>query len=239
MAPEAPDELAAAVAAGDDPSAPLRALRWALAWAAAALDELVVADDDVRALEGVIQLDQALEEVPALRRVLPALLDLADTGPDVARHLTDRTAETAAVTARLGPLREAVASASAREEEWRGAVGEHEALQARLVELRRLERLAAALGELEGQRQLIDDRLAALVQPVTGAERAVARGSADLLRLTEERRSALDPQVRDLLERADAAQRDLAASEAAMAAKESELAGLARRHEELLSLIHI
>lgn len=214
----------------------LRALRSALALATSRIDEVTAAGDDADALACVIELDDALEELPPLRRATATLIALASPGEEAGRHVAGREAQAAEITEDLGALRTALSAAQRREAEFQATLVQHAELRDKITTLRRVERLGAALGELEGQRQLIDDRLAALKQPVEKAESAVARGAADLVRLTDERREALRPHVRESLERAAAAQAALAAVEAELARHRAELTEATRRHDELAAL---
>lgn len=214
----------------------VEALRSALALATRSIDEVTASGDDASALACVIELDDALEELPALRRAVTALMTLASPGPDATRHIADRTAGASDIALGLGALRTALSAASQHEAEFRTLLAERTSLHDKITALRRLERLSTALGELEGQRQLIDDRLKALRQPVEKAEIAVLRGAVDLVRLTDERREALLPRVRQALDQAAAAQSALADVEAELDRHRTERAEAARRYDELTAL---
>ncbi|SFR04778.1 hypothetical protein SAMN04488564_102610 [Lentzea waywayandensis] len=214
----------------------VEALRSALALATRCVEEVSASGDDAAALACVIELDEALEELPALHRAVTALIGLASPGPEAGEHVSGRAAQASDIAAGLGSLRTALSTASQHEAELQALLAERSSLRDKITALRRLERLSTALGELEGQRQLIDDRLKALRQPVEKAEIAVLRGAVDLVRLTDERREALLPRVRESLDQAAAAQSALADVEAELTRHRTDRAEAARRHEELTTL---
>jgi len=207
-------------------------LRTALETCAAAFGGAAIADDDVDALRAVIALDDALEALAWLRAALPPWLQRAEAGADVAAHL-DAALDAGDLAGTLAGLRAAIDGAARREQEHNARIAELRELRDRVVTLRRLERLATALGELEGQRQAIDARIAELVGPVKSAENALSRGATDLIRLSEERCAALTPQVRDALRRAEEAEGRRQAAERALAAAD-EQAGRSRERFDAL-----
>ena len=218
--------------AGGDPRSALLALQSVIASAARSVGELAAGDDDVAALEAVILLDDALGEVGTLTQQVPRLLSVAQAGPAVELLFRERTAELSALGERLDAARAERDALDRSGDDLRARLAEHADLRQQVAELRRLERLVEALDELGEQRAVIDERIAALRQ-VGEVERALSGGGAELLRLTESRLAALEPENRRVLEHAAAAHRTLADEEARVEAERASAAAAADRYEEL------
>ncbi|MEU8357538.1 hypothetical protein AB0C27_16125 [Nonomuraea sp. NPDC048882] len=227
--------ITAAVEAGGREAA-LDALRWAAAWAVAELERAEPGGGPVAALDGVIRLDDAVTELARLSSAVSGLLAEADAGPEVEEYLRTRQEDLAALGESLSALRARRAALGEREERVRAAVDEHAELSEQVTRLRRAERLAGALGELAAQRALIERRLVEIGPPVAAAEEGVFAGSEELLLLSEERRAALTPRVRESLERAATAQSSLRAAEEAMARAEADAEAATARFAELADL---
>ncbi|WP_406472475.1 hypothetical protein [Streptomyces sp. NBC_01615] len=201
----------------------LHVLGSAARWAAHALGRLNSASDGgssddtdgADALETLFALDDALADTRDLAaKALPELLAEARPGESVAQGTRDVMNELTAVTERVAAQRAALESLVEREEELRRRLAEHEKLRQEVDELRRLERLAEELDGLRAQREVVDARLRELRgRDLGAADRELRTGADDLLRLTEEQLAVLEPQTRESLEQAAAAQKVLAATE--------------------------
>ncbi|MFC5822277.1 hypothetical protein [Nonomuraea insulae] len=233
------DELRRQIAAGAGTGgrqAALDVLRWAAAWAVAELEREEPGGGPVAALADVIRLDDAVTELAGLSRAVPGLLAEADAGRDVAAYLRDREADLAVLGESLSTLRARRTALGEHEERVRAALSEHAGLSDQVTALRRAERLAGALGELAAQRSVIERRLAEIGGPVADAENDLLAASERLLLLSEERRAALAPRLREALERAATAQAALREEEAATARAEADAEAATARFAELADL---
>ncbi|MYY01555.1 hypothetical protein [Streptomyces sp. ATexAB-D23] len=221
---EAADEIAAALsgpgADGPEAETALRVLSLAFRWAAAALGRVDGGGSGADALAALFAFEDALEESAALAGALPALLAAAMPGDAfgggteaLMRRLTEVRAEVREARERADLAHAALEKLTAAEETLRGRLAEHRALRRQVDELRRLERLVLALDALQEQQEVIAERLAALRGRDAGVEGTLRTSSDALVRLTEDQLAALAPQTREVLERAEAAQRALSAEE--------------------------
>ncbi|MGH3901245.1 MAG: hypothetical protein ACRDTA_23945, partial [Pseudonocardiaceae bacterium] len=175
----------------------------------------------------------ALGELTKLTDVVPSLVATARPGPAVEEYLRECTEALSRLTGGTTRTRTVLAELRQREAELRARVAEHEELLARVTELRRLERLAGALDELQAQREVIDARLAAITAPVIETEQVLGAGAVELVRLTEGRWEALQPAVRASLEQAAEAQARLQIVEQDLRGQESAFMAASARHDEL------
>ncbi|TXS03768.1 hypothetical protein EAO73_22170 [Streptomyces sp. col6] len=218
---DATDEIAAALSGpGPDAEVALRVLRLAFRWAGAALEGVDGAESGAPALAALFALEDALEESGALAAALPALLEAAMPGEAVGGGTEGLMRKLDTVRARVREERErtelahaALEKLAAAEEALRGRLAEHEALRRQVDDLRRLERLVLALDALQEQQEVIAERLATLRGRDAGVEGTLRTSSDALVRLSEDQLAALAPRTRQVLERAEAAQRALAAEE--------------------------
>jgi DNA repair exonuclease SbcCD ATPase subunit len=217
-----------ALAGGDA----LAALGASLRWAAEVLAERRD-DDGVAALEGVFDLYDALEEVPALAAEAPLLVAAARPGERPAEQLDKRLAELTALHERLRADRTALERLADAEDELRRRLADHAELRDRIAELRRLERLVDTLDALSGQHQVVDERLKALRSRDTSAERTLTADCGALVRLSEDQLDALAPRTREALRQAEESGERLAAEERELARVTSELDERSRRLEEV------
>jgi len=200
----------------------LNVLGSAARWAAHTLGRLNSASDGdssddtdgADALETLFALEDALADTRDLAaEALPGLLAEARPGESVAQGTRDVMNELTAVTERVASQRAALEGLVEREEELRRRLAEHEKLRQEVDELRRLERLAKELDGLRAQREVVDARLRELRgRDLGAADRELRTGADALLRLTEQQLAVLEPQTRQSLERAAAAQKVLAAT---------------------------
>ncbi len=223
------DELDAALAADD----PLRVLRAALLWAAAAADAARADADDAAAVEAVIGLDDALTDLERLTSAVPALLDAAQLGPSVERYMHERSRELSQLGERVAAARAVHDELSRLEAGRRERLTELAELQDEVGELRRLERLVLALDELEPQRRLIGARLAALKTAAGDTERAIESEGRELAQLSEQALSALAPSTRELAQRLIAVEAELASEEARAERDQHALTAAAERTRQL------
>ncbi|MFI2346491.1 hypothetical protein ACH492_05400 [Streptomyces sp. NPDC019443] len=231
MSEEAKERLAEAVGRGDDLDA-LHALRWSLMWSAQAMGRLS-REQSATPVEAVFLLDDALSETEVVSRAVPGLLAAADPGPDVGEYVQRREREIAEVRRRIAECRQHMDAAAKDENELRDRLAEHDALRARVTELRRLVRLVEVLDDIEGQRLVVEERLLLLRERANGTEQTLERGSAELLRLTQDQLSRLAPSARTALEEAARKQAELAAEEKSLAGAEAEVAAASARLAEL------
>lgn len=194
----------------------------------------------VSAIEAVFLLDDALAELRALQDAVPALLAAAEPGPTVAADVKARADELAAVAEKVAAARRELDLLKASEQATSARLAELSAFQEQVDELRRRERLVAALTELSEQRQVIETRLTVVRRLTENQENVIAASAGQLTTLTEERRALLAVNVRDTLARADTALRLLRDEEERaregqeqLAATEERLAEAQRRHAEL------
>lgn len=241
---EAAEEIAAALAGpgAREPEAEvaLRVLGLALRWAGAALGRVDGGESGTPALAVLFALEDALGETGALADALPALLAAAMPGEAFGGGTEELMRRLASVRERVGQERERVELAhaaleklTAAEEGLRERLAEHEALRRQVDELRRLERLVLALDALQEQQEVIAERLAALRGRDAGVEETLRTSGDALLRLSEDRLAALAPRTREVLERAEAAQRALAAEERAHGDAAADLAEREARLERI------
>jgi predicted nucleic acid-binding Zn-ribbon protein len=232
LSEEAKERLAEAVERGDDLDA-LHALRWSLMWSAQAMGRLSREQSATAPVEAVFLLDDALGETEVVSRAVPGLLAAADPGPDVGEYVQQREREITEVRRRIAECRQQMDAAAKDENELRDRLAEHDALRARVTELRRLVRLVEVLDEIEGQRLVVEERLLLLRERANGTEQTLERGSAELLRLTQDQLSRLAPSVRTALEEAARKQAELAAAEKSLAGAEADVAAASARLAEL------
>ena len=119
----------------------------------------------------------------------------------------------------------------AREQATNERLAELTGLQENVAELRRRERLAAALQELGGQRQVIEQRLIVLRRLTQDQENTIGAGAGEVITLAEDRRALLAAGVRDALARAGETTELLAAEEERLRTEEGRLAEV-RQHLE-------
>ncbi|KUN06181.1 hypothetical protein AQI95_14905 [Streptomyces yokosukanensis] len=208
-------EIAATVADTGRPEAEsaLRVLRLAFGWAAEVLEQVDDSAGGSHALGALFALDEALEEGRTLDARLPGLLAAAAPGDRVAGDVEDRMRRHTELTEQVAAARADLAGLRAAEEALANRLAEHETLRRQVDELRRRERLVLALDALQEQQEVITDRLAALRGRDTGVEEALRTSSDALVRLSEDQLAVLAPQTRQLLDRAAAAQGELADAE--------------------------
>jgi len=219
-----------------DNLAPLRALGRAAAEAAVAVSEAIACGQDSVALAAVAELDAAYAELARLAGAIPALLRASFPGRPVEDLLVAQSAELARAAESAAVQRTAVAELEATQTALAETVAAHQELRDELTRLRRLERLAEVLPELEGQRQLIEDRVAALTEPLSAAEGRLIATSETLITLSAERMQLLEPQARELLGRVAAEHARLAAVEAEVASQDADVSDLEARAAQLRDL---
>lgn len=174
-------------------------------------------------IEAVMFLDDALAQVRGLHTAVPALLAAARPGSAVEADIQARASELAELADQVHAARSDLERAEAGEETRRGRLAELATLRQQIDELRRRERLAQALQELNEQRQVIEERVALLRRLTEQPENAIAASAGDLVRLAGERQALLDPAVRDTLIQAEEAVKTLAREEERARAEQQRL----------------
>ncbi|GAA3031176.1 hypothetical protein GCM10020000_05110 [Streptomyces olivoverticillatus] len=188
-------------------------LRLAFGRAAQVLDQVDDSAGGTQALGALFTLDEALEEGGTLDALLPALLAAAAPEDRVAGDIGDRMRQHTELTERVATARADLEKLRATEEALRDRLAEHETLRRQVDELRCLERLVLTLDALQEQQEAITDRLAALRGRDTGADEALHTSSEALVRLSDDQLAVLAPRTRQILDRAAAAQVELADAE--------------------------
>ena len=235
----------------DQPGAALVALGAAAGQALQVIRQAITdgSSGPVSPIEAVILLDDALGQLRELQTAVPALLAAAAPGPAVTADIQARADEQSVLTEQVNAMRRELEFVEAREQATRVQLADLSTLREQVDELRRRERLAGALRELNEQRQVIEQRLTLLRQLTEHPEEAIAAGAGDVIRLAEERRALLAPHVRDALsqaadalralaeeeERARAGQERLSAARERLAAAEQRRAELEAEHDGRLA----
>lgn len=228
--------------AAGEPGDELRALGRAGERARRAIEQATASRDagPVSAIEAVFLLDDALAQFRTLRDTVPGLLAAAEPGPTVAADIKARADELAAVAGQVAAARRELDVLKADEQETNARLAELRAFREQVDELRRRERLAAALRELSEQRQVIEQRLTLVRRLTENQENAIAASAGRLTTLSGERRALLTANVRDTLAQAATAQQLLhdeeervRAGQEELAVTEQRLAEAQQRHAEL------
>lgn len=230
---EARQRIAAAMSAVDSPSAPFEALRGALEWAAATVRAADGSEAGSSALLTLIDLDDALEAVPAMANALPGLMSAVQPGDQVQQQLENQTRALSDLKDKVAAGHATLDELAVREKELADRAAQHTELRRQVNELRRLERLVAALDVLSEQQQVIDARLRVLRTFDNGADTTLRAGSEEVLRLTEQQLALITPRTRTALDNADLAQRSLAEQETSLAVVVSELTEVTDRLEQI------
>lgn len=215
------------------PEAELQALGSAGTRALAVIRQ-ATADGDggtVSAIEAVFLVSDALEHLRGLREAIPALVAAADPGDTIAADIKIRADELSALADQVAAARRELDLFKAREQATNERLAELTGLQENVAELRRRERLAAALQELSGQRQVIEQRLIVLRRLTQDQENTIGAGAGEVITLAEDRRALLAAGVRDALARAGETTELLAAEEERLRTEEGRLAEV-RQHLE-------
>ncbi|MPY56350.1 coiled-coil domain-containing protein [Streptomyces spongiae] len=228
MNDEARTRMAEALEGGEDHDA-LRALRCSLEWSARVVARMAGTATDTEAVEAVFLLDDALSVSAELARAVPGLLAAAEPGPDVEAYLADRERELTDLGGMTRAARQEHERLARTEAQLRVRLEELDGLRTQITELRRLERLVEALDDIRAQQTAVEERLALLTRHAGGTEEAVRLGSTELLRLTEDQLTRLAGPVRETLERATTAQRELAEAEAELTEAEGRAAQASAR----------
>jgi hypothetical protein len=153
-------------------------------------------------MEAVILLDDAFGQLHELMAVVPGLLAVAPAGEPVQAGLTGQAAEQTALADQVRAARRELELAEAGKQAAQDRLDELAGLREQVDELRRRERLVAALDELADQRQVIEERLVLLRQRTGAPEEALAARAGELVTLAGERRALLAPRARETLAQA-------------------------------------
>jgi len=225
-------EVHALLASGSD-LAVLDALGCVLRWSTDVLQADALRGP-AAAFRAVAAADRALAEAPALFAALAPLVDRGEPGRQVSVDLARHEARLAELAQRTAPLRDRLVTLMRVEERLGNETREHDEIVARIAELERLERLAAAVADLRTQRDNLETRAREISVIAADAEAGVTMAGQRLITLTAELLESLADGTRDVLCRArdqdQLLQTSLAERRAAMAQAE---AGMAQLHAEL------
>jgi hypothetical protein len=217
----------------DDPGAELRAFGQAGRQVLNVIRQ-AAADRDggaLSAIEAVFLLDDAMQELREFQTTVPALLDAAESG-EFEAGMRARADELAALAERVAGTRRELELVKAKEQETTIGLTELSALRQQVDELRRRERLATALRELNEQRQVIEQRLTLLRQLTEDQEDALGASAGQVITLAEERRVLLAAQVRGTLAKAAQVLASLGEEEERVRAEQERLDDAERRLAE-------
>lgn len=225
--------LAAALDSGDDAHAALQVLRHAIAWAGRAIATPVRNGDGPLAIELVIALDDALEQVDDLLAQVPALAEQGVAGAPVTEYLERQAQALAEISDQIAVARREHEALFAMEAELRASKEEHGRIQQRIDELQRLDRLEKSLPELREQHQRLARQLEAMITPVAAAEQALVDLAEQIVTLSTERRQDLAKRTNELLAEVSESEQRWAESMRQHADAEERLATLGKDYEEL------
>ncbi|GHJ47142.1 hypothetical protein Cs7R123_44840 [Catellatospora sp. TT07R-123] len=215
----------------DGPAGALEALRWSIEWAA----QTVNAPGATAPIDVVIGLDDALTASARLLGEVPALVAAAQPGPDVEAYLDQQATRLRQAQEQVAKARTTLDELRANEDQLQQRAAQHEQLRQEINDLRRLERLVAALEDLRAHRDLIRDRVARLRDDVGGIEPELADGGRELLRLSRDRSAALAEPVRAVMAELDVVHGDLLAQESELHTTHDTLARM-RDRQQLLTV---
>ncbi|MFD7826000.1 hypothetical protein [Kitasatospora sp. NPDC059803] len=211
-------------------------LRAALSWVCTELRTLDAGPGGSTALAVLYELDDALSAAATLADAVPELLDAARAGASLrggVAKLTDRLAQVGDL---LATERTDLTDLLDRQEELRRRLADHAELRRQVDELRRLERIVAALDGLGEQQATITARLLQLRGKDAGVEDALRISAERLLQLSEEQLAVLAPQTRQALARAEQTEAALAAEQRTFDSAQQRLALVEQQLADLQGL---
>jgi chromosome segregation ATPase len=209
--------------ASPDGAAALAALGHALAWATESLDAVDLKDEMV-VFRQVAAASDAFIKVGPLVAALAPLVDSDVVGATIRQRLNRCGAHLEETREKANRIESELAVLRERETELRAAAAAHEELTARRVELRRMVELAGELPELRARLAETEADAAAIHAEVTEAENDLRRGADRLLRVSEDQRALLAPDLGRLMDEAAQAETALAAERARHRELEGKLA---------------
>lgn len=232
-----------------DPTAPIRALGYALAWAAGAVSRTLasppaVPGSDAGGVELLLAIDDALKHVPDMVDQISLAVQSALAGTPVADYLNQRITALAVASESVQAARRDHDALRAVEAEIVNAQTEHDRLSARVAELRRFRKLADSLPELRQQHDQLTRRHDTLLAETEQAERALLATAGDVLVLDTDRLGLLETRTREALARlveceARAVEEDRKFTDASRrrAEVEERLNGLKTLHSDTMSAL--
>jgi DNA repair exonuclease SbcCD ATPase subunit len=194
------EEIRAALDA-DEEFAALEVLRLALPWAITVLrrEGLAAAGSAFRA---VAVADRALAAAPEFFAALSVLVARADPAPEVAADLRRYAEQAGKINRETAPLRERLAALQQAEGRLRAEAAHQDQILARIAELERIQRLAAQVGALRAQHDMLVERTREASATVLAAEDDLGQAAGPLITLTHDALGSLTKRTRALLERA-------------------------------------
>ncbi|RRR73159.1 MAG: hypothetical protein EI684_09255 [Candidatus Viridilinea halotolerans] len=220
-------------------------LHQAFTWCATVTDLPSMEDPEV-ALDFLMSLKQAIQQGDAWLSTLDALIEHAAPGQTLRHALDQRRAAVAAGAHQLSELSGTVAALQQAEAALRQQVGErealvaqHAALEARLPELQRLQRLAQEVDGLRSQVECVERNRSAAEEETEQLEAQLAQQTEQFLLLSKAQMTHLRADVRALLPKAK--QRHAAIAQTRRqwqedAARYAELDVVLQKEREVLSL---
>jgi hypothetical protein len=203
------------------PTAPIDALRNAVAWASQWLRG-EARTSDVTALKGVQALEGALADLGRLLSQVPALVQLAEPGPPLEDRITGYHVELTRLRAELADAAEALDTAGVLEQQIRDAEHERSRLLSRIEELQLGQRIVDELPGLRALQSALEAEAdEGAVQTANEVRRGLSEAVRTLLKMTDDRRALLGADLARLLDDTAAADEKLAAD----LARRDELSG--------------
>jgi len=221
-------EIAAALDNGDPVLAALGVLGLALGWSAEVLGSAATAAP-ADAFRAVAAADQSLGAAQAFYDVLAALIAKAEPSGAVAADLRRHASRQVQLTVQLAPLRERLGELMRAEDRVRALIAEKAAIEARIDELERLERLAGYVSELRASRDRLAARAHAIEASVTAADAELAAAAGRLITLAKTALDDLAPPTRALLLQAQEKDAELQARLAEYRTAQAEAGALGER----------
>jgi chromosome segregation ATPase len=155
------------------------------------------------AFRAVALADRAFAAAPALFAALELLIERGEPAEQVAADLNRYRERLAALERQTVPLRNHLKALEEAEARMRADIAARDQIGARIAELERIERLAAAVPELRAQRDVLEERAQHIATAVVGAEMELTVAGERLVALTAELMDSLAANTREVLRRTD------------------------------------
>jgi DNA repair exonuclease SbcCD ATPase subunit len=198
-APPTPPAPAPAVADGDPGPSAIELLGQVLA---AAAGELNAAATPAAAFRAVAAADRALTAAPEFFAAISAVIARGEPAPEVAADLCRYQEQSAQLDQAIAPLRARYDELARAEDRLRAQAAREEELHAQIVELERIEKLAARVAEIQDQKERLEERVRAASDPVAATEQELCDVAGTLITLSDATLATLTEATRALLDRA-------------------------------------
>jgi putative ABC transport system permease protein len=179
----------------------LEALGDALREAVAVLGEQALRSR-AAAFRAVAAADRALADAPDFLRALAPLLELGEPGDYVTTELREHRERLAEMSRQTAPYRDQLDTLLDSEQRLQSAAAEHDAIMKRIVDLRRIEQLAASAAELRAQRDALEVRADKVARAVADADAGLVLAGQELVTISGDLLEALEEEIRQILRRA-------------------------------------